>query len=204
MLGNNMFAYCNNNPPNTIDPTGNYPWILPTCFEDDGRRYITDQNDAIVGAKRFGLTSVSHGGCGPIATYNTLISLGKPGCFDDVLAYYNRHLFQLSLLGFAGTPTDLVAQFFRENGCTVYVSDIPDEIDVLSKSADACILWYMFPATYGGIDAYGAHFVAYRKDGTNYIGYNTAENNGTYLFPYASDYGHSKNRYYSIGIFIFE
>ena len=28
-IGCNMFAYCNNNPVNVYDPSGNFPWVLP-------------------------------------------------------------------------------------------------------------------------------------------------------------------------------
>ena len=202
-----MFAYCQNNSVNFYDPAGYFPHSQCTYAYIDGNYtlpYITDQDDDLIKSKRFGITTVSHGGCGPIATYNALISLGKYVSFDEVLAYYNSNIFALNLGGLTGTPVDLVAQYFRDNGYSVIVSDDPDEIDVLSMSADASILWYMFPAKYFGVEAYGAHFVSYKKTDAGYVGYNTAEGNGTYMFRYASDYGYDHDRYYAIGIFIFK
>lgn len=202
-----MFAYCLNNPMNCVDSTGNRAhnhFAYTYSQGDGGSYYITDQYDSAIADMSFGLATVSHGGCGPIATYNALITLGEHKRFRDVLSYYNQNVTKLNVFGLAGTPTNLVAQYFRDNGYSVYITDDMDAIDVLSKSADASILWYMFPATYGGVDLYGAHFVAYEREGSGYRGYNTAEENGSRFFSYASDYGYSRSRYYSIGLFIFK
>ena len=201
-----MFAYCSNNPVNHSDPAGLLPLCQFACAsyqEYGGPSYITDQDHPSIANKRYGLTTVSHGGCGAIATYNALLSLGRLESFDDVLSYYNQHIFQLDAFGWAGTPVGLVAQYFRDSGYNVIVTDGWDEIDMLSKSADASILYYQFPATYWGIEAYGAHFVAYHQTVDGYTAYNTSENNGTHSFAYPSDYGYKDSRYYAIGIFIY-
>lgn len=102
----------------------------------------------------------------------------------------------------------LVAQYFQEQGYTVYMTDDPNEMDIYSLTADACILWYMFPATYGPlgitVDAFGAHFVEYSRNGAGYTGRNTAEGGGSYSFSYPSDYAYKGGRYYAIGIYIFK
>ena len=209
-MGNNMFAYCENNPVNAADHTGHMSSNLfsYTCFNGGGSPpYITDQDNQAIAHKRFGLTTVSHGGCGPIATYNALISLGNPKRFKDVLDYYNQHILQLNVAGFAGTPTDLVAQYFTDAGYNVIVARGSALVDALSKHADACILWTLFPATYHplGFDvrAVGAHFVEYSKTSGGYTGRNIGRS-GTYSFATPSDYACMEPNMYSIGIFIYK
>lgn len=59
---------------------------------DEEYEYINDQNDSIIGALMLSNSvfsaTVSHGGCGPVATYNALITLGNPKNFEEVLSYY--------------------------------------------------------------------------------------------------------------------
>ena len=172
--------------------------------EYGGPSYITDQDQPSIANKRYGFATVSHSGCGAVATYNALIFLGEYTPFDEVLSYYNQHMLQLNACGLAGTPVSLIAQYFRDLGHTVLVTDGWDEIDVLSKYADASILYYLFPATYWDIDAYGSHFVAYHQTTNGYTGYNTAEGNGKFSFACPSDYGYKNTRYYAVGIFIYK
>ena len=205
LLGNNMFAYCNNNPVSYSDATGNRPKYIPVCIEDDeGENFITDQRDAMYGFQRFGVTSISHGGCGVIASYNALIMLGDSKSFDKVLGYYNNRMVLILGKGLIGLSPGAVARYFRDLGYHVTMTNSPDLIDIYSQTADASILYYEFPATYWGIEAYGAHFVAYHQTGSIYTAYNTAENNGAFSFSYPSDYGYKNTRYYAIGIFIYK
>jgi len=211
ILGNNMFAYCNNTPIVSIDPTGHsLHHIFAYIFHEysGGYSYIIDQTESEIGKKKLGVTTISHGGCGVVATYNALLSMGDYRSFDDVLAYYNEHFSRLTFGGLAGIMPGEVAQYFENNGYRTYMTDNPSEIDALSQTADACILWYMFPATYYPlgvkVDAFGAHFVEYSKEATAYIGRNTAEGSGTYYFTWPSDYGYKGQRYYAIGIFVYE
>ena len=46
---------------------------------------------ASIANKKFGLATVKHSGCGVVATYNAMITLGDPKPFDDILNYYNSN-----------------------------------------------------------------------------------------------------------------
>ena len=95
VLGNNMFAYCNNNPVAYADPGGNLPKGIinqnaMTRGGGGGSRY-TDPNDPyrqtvgfIYGQGAFpyadaslGWGNYSRNGCGVIAIYNALQLLGN-------------------------------------------------------------------------------------------------------------------------------
>ena len=211
LLGNNMYIYCNNNPVNLVDPNGNIPYATnqfrSNALYDGGNpfgnfEYIKDQKANGVGDRKFGVTTVSHGGCGSVATYNALITLGEPTSFNSVLKYYNGSYDRTIAGGLLGMLPHQVADYFESKGYRVIMSSNPDGIDVFSKTADACILWYAYPASYGGIDMFGAHFVHYRKYGNGYIAYNTGYY-GSETFQYPSDFGDRGNRYGAIGIFIY-
>ena len=44
VLGNNMFAYCNNNPVIYTDRTGNIPQFFPITFEEDKRSIVQPES----------------------------------------------------------------------------------------------------------------------------------------------------------------
>ena len=205
ILGNNMLAYCCNNPVAYSDGTGLRMECVSAEMAGGGLPYITDQEEDNVGYKQFGLTSVSHGGCGIVASYNARISLGDYTAFDNVLAYYNNHIAITPGYGFTGLSPRAIANYFKDLGYSVRMTDAPDLIDLLSETADASILYYMFPKTYPIIgDAYGAHFVEYHKFGDEYVGVNTSDITGISKFTIPSDYSSQNQRYYAIGIFIYK
>ena len=213
-----MFAYCGNGPVNYSDPSG-YIMVRTTDrfkFHPNGcggysggvshsrlynntYDYITDQSAEGIGEKQLGDSTVSHGGCGAVATYNALITLGDAKSLDEVLAYYNNGA-ELFFDGHAGMLPDTVAKYFRDQGYTVVIAEGDDAIDLYSTSADASILWYCYSSS--SFPFIGGHFVAYERHANGYVGYNTAQGVSDFLFP--SDYGYQGNRFYAVGIFIYK
>ena len=62
-------------------------------------------------------------------------------------------------------------------------------------------MYYKFPATYCGIDAYGAHFAEYLYLSDSYYAHNVTYGN---TFTQPSEFIGRNSRYDAIGIFIFE
>ena len=204
-----MFAYCLNNPIAFVDLFGYHAsYCFVHCDSEGGGGYITDQNDPAVAYKRFGLATISHSGCGIIASYNALISMGNRKEFDEVLAYYNSEISNILGYGLTGLLPSDVGSFFNYLGYTTVITMSPTAIKYLSKKADACIMYYMFPRTYSlgalSIDAFGAHFVEYSRLGNQYIARNTGGRNGTSSFSDPFAYGEQGSRYCVVGIFIFK
>lgn len=203
------FGYCNNNPVMYSDYQGTRYVEMP-LFEDGGYYgYIDDQGSAEVGSKRLGITTISHGGCGVIATYNALVTLGEYISFDDVLAYYNSGVGKLNFGGLAGIMPHVVADYFCNKGYNVIMTDDTDGIDIYSQTADACILWNLFPSTldlFGliSVDIFGGHFVEYNRSSMGYTGHNTGGHFGTRSFHTPSDYAYEDSCFYAIGIFIYK
>lgn len=204
-----MFAYCGNNPVTFLDVTGTYYASIEDRITTDGctrraviPKMITNQNAEGIGNKRLGITTVSHGGCGPIATYNALLTLGDEETFYEVLSYYNESSKRTVAGGLLGTLPHQVAGFFRSRGYRVVMSITYNGIGKSSQTADACILWYAYPQKHLGIDLFNAHFVHYHKYGSRYKAYNTSEETAIFSHPY--DYGTAGDRYCAIGIFIYK
>ena len=199
-----MFAYCGNNSLNNSDPIGYYR--VSVLDDDPGYPlFITNQEASGVGDKRFGVVSVAHGGCGAIATYNANLILDSNESFDSVLGYYNKvPYYRLTAGGLLGMFPTSVASYFKEKGKTVIMTDSLDGIDIYSQTADACIMYYVFPTEFAGAELVGAHFVTYHRSGNKYVGYNTESRTGITIFAAPSDYAYRNNRLYAIGIFIYE
>ena len=221
-----MFAYCLNNPVVLEDISGTVarvsisansqidetPWRdfslggggVPAGRRFIQRAYIRDQNATGVGELKLGWSTVSHGGCGVVAAYNALITLGSSESFESVLRYFNQKSDRLVAFGFLGMlPSDIV-EYFECKGYHVFVTSDLDGMNACSQTADACIMWYAWPETYAGIfDAFGAHFVHYRKTAYNYVAYNVGIT-GTSSFGKPSSFGGLDNCFYAVGIFIYK
>jgi len=204
-----MFAYCLNNPIGLTDATGSRAVYFSIDLAIAEKPYITDQDDESLASKCFGITTISHGGCGVIASYNALITLGEGKEFDDVLAYYNANMRDTLGWGLIGLSVDAIASYFSSLGHIVIVTDDAAHIDYLSQAADASIVYYAFPQDYRlgkniSIHAYGAHFVEYHKSGDGFAGMNTTGVNGVTFFSSPYEFGYSGSRFYSKHIFIFK
>ena len=198
LLGNNMFAYCGNNPVNGADPAGYRVESKPILFEF-AWPYIYNQKDPGVGELRFGVVTVAHGGCGAVATYNALVSMGHGVPFGQVLEYYNDHVMQMLLFGAAGMLPETVADYFWDHGYVVFTTDDPEMIDYFSTTADACIMWYTF--TSDSLPFVGGHFVEYSRTSDGYVGRNVY--GGTRKFAIPSEFAYIDPRFYARGIFIY-
>lgn len=207
-----MFAYCCNAPVTNYDPTGNYyvsadDRITTGCGGRGGmpvpkRTYIDNQNDEDVGNQRLGVTNISHGGCGVVASYNTRIDLNHGVEFSHVLDAYNGILgTNLFLEGIAGITPKSVARYFRKLGYEVVSTDDLQMIDALSSVADGCILYYSWDSN-TLIPPYYAHFVSYHKEGDGYLGHNVNGQARNFISP--SAFVEEEEGKYAIGIFVFK
>lgn len=212
ILGNNMFAYCSNAPVDNYDPTGNYyasveDRITTGCGGRGGMpvakpTYIDSQYTEGIGNQRLGVTNVSHGGCGVVASYNTLLDLDVNREFKYVLNDYNSNLgSKLFFGGLAGITPNSVARYFRKLGYEVISTDDFQMIDALSSTADGCILYYSWDSN-ALVPPYYAHFISYRTEGEGYLGYNI--NGQTQKFTSPSAFVEEKQGKKAIGIFIFK
>ncbi len=188
-----MFAYCGNNPVIFHDTAGTRHEI--SAGGGSGTRnyqYIYSQNDFSISGKLLGLSTIEHSGCGVLATYNALITLGNPKSFDSVLNYYNKRPTMHPLGGAIGMSPFAVASYFSDNGYRVILTSDSDAVDVLSTTADASIFYYLYEQTYKPlgvkVEAFGHHFIEYHKlNSTLYEGLNAATMTGYRTFRYPSD-----------------
>ena len=206
LLGNNMFVYCGNNPVSYSDPIGKA--FLPAMCkfnEGDNPHYILDQDDAPFSEIKIGNTTIGENGCGIVAIYNALLSMGKHKPFLDICAYFSENPLMISFGGKYGLSAMAVASYFSNNGYKVLVSFDPNEIDACSSSADAAILLYNFVSGNLGNGDFriGGHFIEYALCEEGYIGRNTASTSGITHFTSPSGYGYTGNRFFAMGILVY-
>lgn len=217
VTGANMFAYCGNNPVCRDDATGRL-WLIGSiirviksavtiynCVSNRAKPtvkgYINDQEASPVADYRLGFASVAHGGCGPVAIHNALVTLGQNPSFRDVVNYFNGiDMSRLCAFGLLGTLPHEIVSFFEKKGCSVVTTDDLDEIDAHSQTADACILWYW----YNNDGNVGAHYVEYHRENGQYVGHNTNGYEGVSYFSSPSEYAYKDSRFYAVGIFIYD
>ena len=90
------------------------------------------------------------------------------------------------------TPFD-VATYFKDNGYRVILTNNNDQIDALSTTADACILYYLYDCKYKPlgleIEAFGHHFVEYHRNADGaYRSINATKSKRIRPFHYPSEY----------------
>ena len=176
-----------------------------TAINDgSGPNYINDQHASPVADVPVGLGNVSWSGCGPVATYNALLTLNDKVDLEEVIDYYENNGYLL-FEGLMGTPPVAVRKFFEDRGYkvikVVFSQENAETVRWLSQNADASIMWYAY--THGFNDLLiGAHFIEYHKSGSSFIGHNTSAGVSIFDNPYA--YGLRNTRFLALSYFIFK
>ena len=197
LLGNNMFAYCGDNPVTREDQTGCRFELCTMDVGIDGYAYIYNQKSDPYASMPLGESTVGNDGCAIIATYNAMITLGDPRPFSEIYNFYSNKLMDN---GNGGIFVGSVAQYFAEEGyqVLVFTSHTPPEVDFCSQNADACIMLYRYKSRN---KIYG-HFVEYSAIDSGYIGRNIGGSTETFYSP--TLYGYKDTRYFMYGVYIFK
>lgn len=128
----------------------------------DTRITFFDQRSTEVGNIPFGISNVAQSGCGAVAIYNVLCSLGAKSDLEGIIADLQKQK-ALLLWGLLGTSYSGVANYFVEAGYQVSMVRDVELFDYLIANHDAVILWYTWFSDYPPI---GMHFF-FVKEGPN-------------------------------------
>ena len=119
---------------------------------------------------RYGLRSSASAGCGWIAVYNALHLLGKDAEIPELISMLEHQMPLIN--GNLGTTFWGPAQCFRHWGFPVKMYWDSRKFDAAAGNAPASILFFRWKR---GIRL-GAHFAAFRFNGSQFIGFNTFKN----------------------------
>ena len=202
VLGNNMFAYCLNNPVIFSDSSGQRSLFSMSEYDKPLGTYIIDQTEDPWGKMPLGSSTVGKMGCGLVAIYNAMISLDDFRSFSQIYDFFDGYPSGLTDHGKNGLFIGYVAAFFLSEGYHVVIltSFEADLFTRYSQNADAWIMLYQF----GAHPNSGGHYIEYEKCELGYLGRNTNEGNGTYTFQSPAEYSSRGNRSFAWGIFVFK
>lgn len=127
--------------------------------------YIYDQTARGIAERSFGHSNVRHGGCGAVATFNALVTLGDHPDLEEIIREYRRR-HGLRMFGWMGISLWSVAGYFRRAGFEVGLCADPKRFDEKIRAGDAGIVWYLWWNGKNMRHPIGAHFVhaAFREN----------------------------------------
>ena len=174
-----MFAYCDNNPVCRADYDG-ASWVSATYVYDlmdagvnlahtkynkslKVHGYICNQTRGTASKYWFGFFRSSYNGCGWIATYNALLMLRNRMEPHEIISKYEKS--GAVMYGSFGIRPDAIKKFFKSKGYKVTMTYNSANFDKVAKKNKANIIWFWHGS--------GAHFVALRWTGVQFVGYNT-------------------------------
>lgn len=140
--------------------------MQPRIFTKGGaavQDYIIDQTEPNIASLSCGLTSVGHGGCGPVAVYNACRMLGDRPSLGEILKAFRENR-GFVLWGLAGSKTGMLLRWFRAGGYRA------EKCTGFPRETGVYILRYWFWTK--KFPFVGSHFVAYRQEGEQGTYYN--------------------------------
>lgn len=206
VLGNNMFAYCGNNPINRTDPTGalwreliaiaigigcyiyDYVKITEENYQHNSavdsnpetttqNRILNDQNGATGKNFKYGIFDASHGVCEAIAVHNAKVLLGMDSSLSNTIRDCQES-WQMLLLGVLGTNPWSIDVVLNRSG----ISSTRVGLNEMTNPGVYIISYW---------HSSGAHTVAVLFDGSTYTTYNLYGNGIEYYYhptEYAGNY----------------
>lgn len=139
--------------------------------------YINDQNaNGDVAKLKFGTRTMDRNGCGVIAVYNTMLTLGDQRDIRDI-AYHFENDGQV-FGGEFGTNPHAIKRYFSQNGYKVKTIEGENIRDEKIPNADAYVLSYWNKRDV--MDAMHIISVRKTKDGYELFNYGKKENNDSY------------------------
>jgi len=138
--------------------------------------YLNGQGIGDLSKLKYGNKTFKEAGCGPIAVYNALLTLGTHVPIQDITRHFEINGIMAG--GRFGTSPFAIDKFFRDRGCSVKTrcgADISSESEYDEIFADYTAA--IFSYYHGNSLAKGSHFVAvsHRADG-GINAYNYADN----------------------------
>ena len=201
LLGNNMFAYCGNNPVNCADPSGNsLIWILAlygaiqdflalanyvqNSYADSIEatstygKIVNDQNGVTGESFVYGLYKAKHNACEAISVHNVKVALGIESTLSDTMLDFQSANAMLGM-GFFGSNPYAIGDVLENDGIP-YTRVGLEDLD----RPGIYILSYWTGTPWQS----PLHTVAVQYDGVQYVIYNRS-GNGTlsYGIPTNSD-----------------
>lgn len=129
-----------------------------TGFERNAMEYIFDQTAGETAKQPLGRSNVGRGGCGAVATFNALVTMGKTPCLEQIIRRYRRR-FGLRMFGWAGISLWSVADFFASSGYAVKLCADPRKFNRVVRENDAGIFWYLWLNGKNRKHPVGAHYI---------------------------------------------
>ena len=105
--------------------------------------YVNSQSQDDVKSIRYGRFNSAYNGCGWIAVYNVLLTLGKKIPKESVASQMSKGL---KLGGLFGTSLDEVLKALKYYGVKYEVCKVPQQFDYYVTRATCCILYYGKPS----------------------------------------------------------
>ena len=165
----NLFAYCDNNPTNYLDDTGERKVVpVPRSYNYNYNRklyfsgLIYDQCTGNAAKARFGAKTGDYNGCGWVATYTALLLSGRYIHPCNIISYYEQNGMVAS--GLIGVMPWAVYRYLNNLGYSPQLLSNSRYFDQAMKTRNVAILLY--------IHAKGMHYIAVSKFGKYFWGYN--------------------------------
>ena len=178
-LGANLFAYCNNDPVNYIDTTGQLPQFIKRVYSYINllnnvkyrfTGYVFGQDTSPANQMRYGLYNLSYNGCEVIAVYNALKYLGKFKHLYYIIQEFELNGGSIWLDGLFGTYPTAIGQYMKKQGFKVKTFYLTKTMDEYIQYGRCFIIVYAHTSGIHAVMARGT------SDGKRIVVYNRYNN----------------------------